>query len=307
MSAERIHQEITFHRTCNYDRTRKDNIGHIDFQDLTFNGDIKRVREFCDLMIKYPPCQMLPKLKWVANAVIRPELTPELIGRMAEAGCKKLIFGLESGSQKVLNLMKKNYKISDAKRIIKVAYEAGIEVTANFMFGFPGETEEDFQQTLDFINEIGPYLERVYPSRTYCAVEQYSYFHEHLDEFGVKMPVGHHLYWETLDGENTYPVRLRRCAKFEKLCNELGFLVDCGVKTSVDMDNWYNLAHYYEYKKDFVKASEYFLKYLNEDSQNETVLKKIETIYQQGNAKLPANIKKELKEVMEKNEGYEKL
>jgi radical SAM superfamily enzyme YgiQ (UPF0313 family) len=158
---------------------------------------------------------------------------------------------------------------------MKEAHEAGIEVTNNFMFGFPGETEADFQKTLDYVKEVGPYVERLYPSRTYCAMEEFSYMFEHPDEFGVRTPFNHHLYWETIDGKNNYPVRLERCARFEKLCNNLGILVDCGVKTSVDMDNWYNLGHYYEYIGDFERAATYFKKYLDRDPQNREILDRL--------------------------------
>lgn len=292
MSAERIHQEITYHRICNFDAKRKDNLGHIDFMDLEFNGRMDRVKEFCRLMIDYPPCAFLPQMKWVANAIIHPDLDRDMLQMIKDAGCRKLIFGIETGSERVLKLMKKPYSVNVAKRIIKDAFEAGLEVTTNFMFGFPGETEEDFQKTLDFVKEVGKYIERVYPSRTYCAVEQFSYMQEHLEEFGIKPPVNHHLYWETADGTNTYPVRLERCSRFEELCSGLGVKVDCGVKTSVEMDNWYNLGHYYEYGREYAKAAEYFLKYLEKDPKNEIVLSRVKAIRRQQG--LTSVMKKEL-------------
>ncbi|NLB35261.1 MAG: radical SAM protein [Elusimicrobia bacterium] len=280
MSAERMHQEISWHRINHYDRHRKDNLGHVDFMDLELNGRISRVVEFCELMIKYPPCEFLPKMRWVSNAIIHPGLTKEVLNLMARAGCKKPIFGIESGSQKVLNLMRKNYDVDTAIRVIREASQEGIEVTLNFMFGFPGETEEDFLETLDFIKTVGPYIERAYPSRTYCAVEQHSYLHANLEEFNVKTPVNHHLYWETVDGTNNYPIRLERCARFENFCIENNIRVDRGVETTVAMDNYYNLGFYYDYKKDYSRATEYFLMYLNEDPENDTILSRFREIIQ---------------------------
>ncbi len=268
MSGERIHQEIV------YQRITKGCLGHIDFMDLVFNGSIKRVEDFCRLMIDYPPPPAHHDMRWTANAIIHPALTKDLLFMMAESGCKRLIFGIESGSERVLKLMKKPFKISDAKRIIKDASSAGIQVTTNFMFGFPGETEKDFQKTLDFIKDTGEFIERVYPSRTYCAIEEFSHIERNPDQFGIKKPFSHHLYWKSRDGLNTYPVRLQRCARFEKLCNEMGFMVDCGVQTSVEMDNWYNLAHYYEYEKEYKQAAEYFKKYLKKDPLNKEIREK---------------------------------
>lgn len=271
MSGERIHQEICFHRM------RMISLGHVDFTDLVFNGNAARVVDFCKLMIKYAPFPE-PRLQWNINAVISPALTPDVLALMREAGCKKIIFGIESGSQRVLGLMKKNYRIEDAKRIIRDASEAGLHVTTNFMFGFPGETENDFIETLDFLPSIGPYVERVYPSRTYCAMEEASYLFDHPAEFNVKTPFSHHLYWETNDKSNTYPVRLKRCQRFEKRCEELGIRVDCGVQTDVEMDEWFNLGHYYEYVENYPLALEYLQRYSKKDPANEVVRQKLKEI-----------------------------
>ena len=270
MSGERIFREIKSH--CERNRT----IGHIDFLDLLFNGNMKTLTSFCNLMIE---SRLGNKVKWSANAIIRPEMTPEVLANMQEAGCEHLIYGIESGSQKVLDLMRKRYRISDAHNVLKATHQAGIMVTANFMFGFPGETEEDFSQTLDFVRKNTEYLDRVYPSRTYCAVEEFSYFHTHLKEFGIEPNPVNHLYWESEDSKNTYPQRLVRCEEFCRLASSLGIEVGCGVQTSVELDRWFNLGHYYEFKKDCVKAVENFLNYYEADSQNEVILNKIEFYY----------------------------
>jgi len=266
MSGKRIFEEIAFHKN-------KDNeLGHVDFLDLMFNGDIKALSTFCDLMIN---SDLKGHISWVANAIVRPEMTPELLMRMKEAGCKHIIYGIESGSQRVLGLMKKRYKIEDADEVIKATHEAGIVVTANFMFGFPGEEEDDFIKTLDFIKRNAKYLDRVYPSRTFCALEEFSYLYAHLEEFGIKLNPPNHLYWESADEKNTYPERLRRCEEFCNSAVSLGIEVASGVQTSVELDRWFNLAHYYEQKKDVKNALDYYLKYYELESQNKIVTERI--------------------------------
>jgi len=222
MSGQRIFEEIAFHKN------RDNELGHIDFLDLMFNGDIKALSSFCDLIIN---SELKGNICWVANVIIRPEMTPELLKKMKGAGCKHLIYGIESGSQKVLNLMKKRYQIEDADAVIRATHEAGIVVTANFMFGFPGEEEGDFIKTLDFIKRNAKYLDRVYPSRTFCALEEFSYLHTHLEEFSIKLNPPNHLYWESADNKNIYPERLRRCEEFCKLALSLGIEVASGVQT----------------------------------------------------------------------------
>lgn len=267
MSAERLHQEIVYHKSYYPEKC------HIDFQDLVFNANISRLEEFCDLLINYPPFG--EKLVWTANAIVNAKMTKPIIEKMAKAGCKKLIFGIESGSQRVLNLMNKNYNVEDAKRIIKECSEAGIKVTGNFMFGFPGETDEDFKETLDFIKDTGKYFERVYPSRSYCAIEESSEMYSNPEKFGIKTPFSHHLYWESLDGKNIYPVRLKRCKEFEKLCLDLGVRIDCGVKTSVEADEWFNLGYYHDFLGDSPTAVKYFEKFLEIDPNNEVIVNKV--------------------------------
>jgi radical SAM superfamily enzyme YgiQ (UPF0313 family) len=270
MSAERIHQELSFHK-IEYPKA-----GHIDFQDLALNADVNRLKEFCELLIKYPPFGS--KQFWLANVIANKLMTREILELMKQANCKKIIFGIETGSQRVLDYYGKNYKIEDAKRMIKDAYEVGILVTTNFMFGFPGETEEDFEETLNFIRDVGKYIDRVYPSRTYFAMEEFSYVYDNPSEFGVKTPVNHHLYWESVDGKNTYPVRLKRCQRFEELCRSLNVNVDGGVKTNVKLDEFFNLGFYYDYKQDYKTAAEYFKKYLAIDPENEIIKKRLSEI-----------------------------
>jgi hypothetical protein len=62
--------------------------------------------------------------------------------------------GVESGSQRLLQLMHKNVKIDQVKAAIAMLANAGIKTTTYWIIGYPGETEDDFQQTLDLIEEL---------------------------------------------------------------------------------------------------------------------------------------------------------
>ncbi len=91
---------------------------------------------------------------------------------MKRSGCSSLNFGLESGSPRVIKLMRKNFDLNVAKRVIRDAFEAGIESYLFLIIGFPGETVADFVETLLFVFEFQPYavfghptLMRVIPNR----------------------------------------------------------------------------------------------------------------------------------------------
>jgi anaerobic magnesium-protoporphyrin IX monomethyl ester cyclase len=244
MSGERIFREIEFQKR-QLGETNP-HLGHIDFLDLVFNGNMNSLVKFCESVIESGL-----KIFWNANMIVRSEMTFDVIGKMKRSGCKHVIFGIESGSQRVLDLMQKHYRLEDADRIIQEMHGAGIIVTCNFMFGFPGETDEDFQETLDFIKRNAGSLDRVYPSRTYCGIEESSYIYDHLEEFGIKPDPGDYLFWESIDGTNTYPERLRRCREFSRLAVSLGIEVGSGVQTSVQQDEESNLLRYYKLKQGY--------------------------------------------------------
>lgn len=269
MSGKRIYAEIKYHLQNNPE------IEHIEFLDLLFNGNMQTLNEFCDLMIPDP---IKPGLRWHANVIIRPEMTPAVLSKMKQAGCHHLTYGIESGSQQVLDFMRKHYKIGDADKVLKYTYEAGIEVTCNFMFGFPGETEEDFQQTLGFLRRNGNYITVAYPSRSYCTIEPYSYLEKHMEEFAMVPNKIDNVYWESVDKKNHYPERLRRCEEFSKLALELGVAIGSGLQTSIESDRYYNLGFYYESQNDLKKAAGFFREYLKLDPQNSVINKKLEEL-----------------------------
>lgn len=84
---------------------------------------------------------------------IRPEkqFTPELCRKMAAAGFREVYIGLESSCDRILNRIEKGITATDAVRIIRNIYEAGIWDHVYVMFGFPDETMEEAHQTFDFI------------------------------------------------------------------------------------------------------------------------------------------------------------
>jgi hypothetical protein len=70
--------------------------------------------------------------------------------------CARL--GVESGSQKVLDMIGKKITVEQIKKMVKNLAKTGIKTTTYWFVGHPGETEEDFQQTLDLIEELQDYI-----------------------------------------------------------------------------------------------------------------------------------------------------
>lgn len=97
---------------------------------------------------------MLEGLSW--HGFVRFEealLDEELVDRLARAGCSMLQLGLESGSQRVLDRLGKGTRLEVASSILRNLERAGIEAYVYVMLGTPGETEEDAEATLRFLEE----------------------------------------------------------------------------------------------------------------------------------------------------------
>lgn len=74
----------------------------------------------------------------------------ELLKKMKQAGCILIQYGIESGSQKMLNIMNKGVTVEQASNAIRMTREAGIIVSTSFMMGFPEEEKEDIEKTIKF-------------------------------------------------------------------------------------------------------------------------------------------------------------
>lgn len=92
-------------------------------------------------------------LIWAAETRVNL-MSKKIIKTMRDAGCVQLDFGVESGSQDVLDKVKKGIKISDVKNIFSACHDLGVRTYANFMFNTPGETEDDIKKTNNLAKDI---------------------------------------------------------------------------------------------------------------------------------------------------------
>ena len=100
----------------------------------------------------------------------------DLLKKMKKAGCEILSYGFESGSQKILDNMKKGIKVEQAENAIRLTRKAGITVTGSFMIGMIGETEETMKDTVDFIKRTKLPLHRFFYTTAYPSTPLYPVF-----------------------------------------------------------------------------------------------------------------------------------
>ncbi len=82
--------------------------------------------------------------------------TPEMLAALKEAGCQKIYFGAESGSQKVLDAMNKGIKVAQIDRAAELCRQFGIKTYFFMMVGYPGETWEDLQASVQLLRRTRP-------------------------------------------------------------------------------------------------------------------------------------------------------
>jgi radical SAM superfamily enzyme YgiQ (UPF0313 family) len=81
----------------------------------------------------------------------------ELLNKMAKAGCYQIFFGMESATQRILDLVHKGIKsIEQVRDAVKMTRKAGIESFVSVMIGFPTETIEEAYDTMAFVRSIDP-------------------------------------------------------------------------------------------------------------------------------------------------------
>ncbi len=129
---------------------KKMGINEILIYDDTFTIDRQRVLDICS-EIKRRNLE----IKWDVRARV-DTVDKEILQLMKEAGCVRIHYGVEAGTQKILNILRKGFTLETIKETFKITKELGIQTLAYFMIGSPTETIEDIKKTINFAKEIDP-------------------------------------------------------------------------------------------------------------------------------------------------------
>ena len=118
------------------------------FTDDVFTIKKKRVKKILRMMIDEGL-----DMPWKCEART-DHFDEEICELMAKAGCVRVKLGFESGSDRILKMIQKDETKDDMRHGVQLLKEAGVPFTAYFMTGFPGETDDDLRQTIEFAKEI---------------------------------------------------------------------------------------------------------------------------------------------------------
>jgi len=120
------------------------------FKDDSFTVNKKRVLELCDRLIKEKI-----NINWDCNTRVNL-INEDLLSKMKKAGCNSIKVGIETGSEKILKLMRKGITFEQCRKSANLFRKVGIHWTGYFMMGLPSETKEEVYQTLKFMKELKP-------------------------------------------------------------------------------------------------------------------------------------------------------
>ncbi len=123
-------------------------IRDLRFQDDQFLASKKRTEKVCNMLIE-------AKLDLSFSCLARIDTINDNVLRLLKrAGCRQINFGIESGSQRILDLVKKDIVLEDVFQAVKLTKAHGIRTMGYFMVGFPSETEGTIQETIAFAKKL---------------------------------------------------------------------------------------------------------------------------------------------------------
>lgn len=147
-------------------------VREIVFEDDTFTADRDFAKEVARLV-----AEQGVRLPWFAN--VRANVDRETLAYMVKAGFRCCATGFESGDGLLLKNMWKGQTVAQARRFVADARELGVLVHGCFMVGFPGETRETMEKTLQLALDLQPDSAQFYPVMPYPGTTYYKWAEQH--------------------------------------------------------------------------------------------------------------------------------
>jgi len=171
-------------------------VKEIHFLDDVITANKKFVRELCALLEKEPYRLHLE----VANGLRADMVSVEILSALKAVGLRNVGFGIESGNERVLEIVKKGIDKEQVRKAVRIARDIGLETWGFFIFGLPGDTEESIRETIDFAIELDPKYAKFVFLKPFPGSEVYYQLDEKglidsrdYSQYGPYMPPVHHL------------------------------------------------------------------------------------------------------------------
>jgi anaerobic magnesium-protoporphyrin IX monomethyl ester cyclase len=222
------------------------------FIDSLVNGNLKELRSFALGVV----AKGMHDLRWLGYCRCDHRMDLDYFRDLKASGCDLLNFGVESGSQKVLDIMKKNVKVHAIEQNLRDITIVDVKAFTNWFVGFPGEEYKDFADTMALMwrtrhtNIIGYAVQS-------CVVLHDTPLYQQRELFGIdRGHFGEH--WVTTDYRNTVLHRIIRLKSINIMMNHMRRGTDRHRIERPGIENHYtfeynndNAAKFIPYEKDF--------------------------------------------------------
>jgi|TARA_B100001964_G_scaffold221582_1_gene265734 magnesium-protoporphyrin IX monomethyl ester (oxidative) cyclase len=286
-SAENVLMEIDF-------MYREYGIKNIHFVDDNMTANKKRMNTILNGLIERDY-----DLTWQASNFAVNSLDKETIALMIPSKMAKVTLAIESGSQSTQKQINKNLDLKKAEEVFRMFEQYDIPIHLNFMIGFPMETVDEIQATIDLANRLGAHETQVNIVTPWPGTELYEYVLKHknlnreiaMEDMDHRKPVGfvnvpwnyvelNHLSYDTnislnfvnnrdLNDPKSYPRLMQRWKGLEASLPQHAILFVCigylhkQMGNLIECNNYYDKAAHLFKKKDVDRA---YGKYLNWDN-----------------------------------------
>ncbi len=192
--------------------------GRLNFVDDALTLDRSRTLELCQMLKEHFG---ITPLDWQCGT--RVDLVDDkLLKEMHQTGCQSIQYGIESGSQKILDSIGKKIRLEQVKKTVQMTLDYGIETTCSFMFPHPEDTEETIRMQIALMKELKETGAVITLAMTTPLPGTYLY--EHKDELGIKILAKN---WDEYDCKhliitNKYLTRDRLQALLQEMMLEVG-------------------------------------------------------------------------------------
>lgn len=147
------------------------------FADDLFNISRKRAVEMAEAFVKHDI-----KIMW-SDCAYGKHLKKEDLELFRASGCCRLVWGMESGSKRIQDLIHKGIEFEEFAQIMQWSHEAGIYNSLEVVAGFPTETDADIEETVQLLHKLRPYVDQMYLNP--FSLITGSLMHKHPERYGI--------------------------------------------------------------------------------------------------------------------------
>jgi len=214
-------------------QVEKHNVKAFRFTDSLINGSLKAFKDMIKRLAQYR--MAMPEDRrfiWDSHFIVRgpTQMKPEMFDLMRDSGAGTMLIGVESGSQQVRDHMKKGYTQAELDYCMEQFSRTGIKTRFLMIVGYPTETQQDFQETMDMFSNYINYckngtIEEVNLGLTLNLLPN-TPLTNNLDNYGLIQETAHINNWICKSNpELDYKERLRRRIYLQQHIEELGYKV----------------------------------------------------------------------------------